>query len=470
MESTLGSTPKMDWESSDLPTSWKTFKQHVQFMFEGPLKSKNEETKCNYLMIWVGNKGRDIYSTWNLQVAEAKLLKTYYEKFENYVKPKSNKLYARYKFTTRKQSDVETFEQFVTDLRILINDCDYQQKEEMLRDQIVFTVKSQKIREKLINEGSDLTLEKAIDIARTYELSKQQLRSMNGEDTSIHALKKKPSAHTSTRREEYVPRKYNSQRNSKCGKCGRDHRRNEQCPAEGKKCNKCLKMNHFAAMCKTKQNKSRDFRNKKNIHTISESDSSSDGEFYVGTIDDPIHTIDNTWYETLKINNQPIRFQLDTGAKYNFISTKTFSKLNLDVIKTKPDISLKSYSDSTSVLGGKACADFELIKRLYTIQTDDNQIIESNQTNPIPEDIRKNYADIFKGKGCIPGEHSIQIDSTVQPVVHAPRKIPIAIKDKVKEELQRMEQNEIIVKQSEPTPLVNSMVTVIKPKTRSEFV
>ncbi|CAC5373520.1 unnamed protein product [Mytilus coruscus] len=198
-------------------------------MFEGPLKAKNEETKCNYLMIWVGNKGRDIYSTWNLQVAEAKLLKTYYEKFENYVKPKSNK-YARYKFTTRKQTDVETFEQFVTDLRILINDCDYQQKEECCKT----TVKSQKIREKLIKEGSDLTLEKAIDIARTYELSKQQLRSMNGEDTSIHALKKKPSAHTSSRREEYVPRKYNSQRNSKCGKCGRDHRRNEQCPAEGK--------------------------------------------------------------------------------------------------------------------------------------------------------------------------------------------------------------------------------------------
>ncbi|CAC5373519.1 unnamed protein product [Mytilus coruscus] len=201
-------------------------------------------------------------------------------------------------------------------------------------------------------------------------------------------------------------------------------------------------------MCKTKQNKSRDFRYKKNIHTISESDSSSDGEFYVGTIDTPVHTIDNTWYETLKINNQPIRFQLDTGAECNVISTKTFSKLDRDVIKTKPDISLKSYSghsikpryavntykgqtcdvkfyivdiDSTSVLGGKACADFELIRRLYTIQTDDNQIIESNQTNPIPEDIRKNYADIFKGIGCIPGEHSIQIDSTV-PVVHAPRK------------------------------------------------
>jgi hypothetical protein len=41
----------MDWESGDLPTAWKSFKQHVQFMFDGTLKGKNEETKCKCLMI-----------------------------------------------------------------------------------------------------------------------------------------------------------------------------------------------------------------------------------------------------------------------------------------------------------------------------------------------------------------------------------------------------------------------------------
>ena len=61
----------------------------------------------------------------------------------------------------------------------------------MLRDQVVFTVRSPNIREKLINEGSDLTLEKAIDIARTYVLSKQQLKTTNGGDTSINALSRK---------------------------------------------------------------------------------------------------------------------------------------------------------------------------------------------------------------------------------------------------------------------------------------
>ena len=61
----------------------------------------------------------------------------------------------------------------------------------MLRDQIVFTVRSPKIHEKIINEGSDLTLEKAIDIARTYELSKQQLKTFS--QFKLDVIKTKPN-------------------------------------------------------------------------------------------------------------------------------------------------------------------------------------------------------------------------------------------------------------------------------------
>ncbi len=50
----------------------------------------------------------------------------------------------------------------------------------------------------------------------------------------------------------------------------------------------------------------------------------------------------------------------------------------------------------------------------------------------------------------------------VEPVIHAPRRIPHAIKDKVKAELDRMEKLGVIVKQTEPTEWVNSMVVVQK--------
>ena len=63
---TSGALPYMDWEKQDLEQSWKSFKQHIQFMCDGPLKKKDEEEKCAFLMLWVGEKGRSLFQTWNL--------------------------------------------------------------------------------------------------------------------------------------------------------------------------------------------------------------------------------------------------------------------------------------------------------------------------------------------------------------------------------------------------------------------
>ena len=66
----------------------------------------------------------------------------------------------------------------------------------MVRDRVVIGCHSTKTRGKLIQEGSDLTFEKkAIDIARTDEMSKAQLETMANEDASINSVnqrKEKP--------------------------------------------------------------------------------------------------------------------------------------------------------------------------------------------------------------------------------------------------------------------------------------
>ena len=64
--------PRMDWDAKDLPLAFKSFKEHCNFMFGGPFKSKSEEEKCNYVMLWAGEKGRNIYSTWTLTNEERK--------------------------------------------------------------------------------------------------------------------------------------------------------------------------------------------------------------------------------------------------------------------------------------------------------------------------------------------------------------------------------------------------------------
>ena len=42
---TASSNPKFNWDSADLVGEWKAFRQHVEFMFKGPLRAKNEEER-----------------------------------------------------------------------------------------------------------------------------------------------------------------------------------------------------------------------------------------------------------------------------------------------------------------------------------------------------------------------------------------------------------------------------------------
>ena len=62
----------------------------------------------------------------------------------------------------------------------------------------------------------------------------------------------------------------------------------------------------------------------------------------------------------------------------------------------------------------------------------------------------------------MPGEYTIKVNPNVTSVIHAPRQIPLSLQDKVKAELDKIEANGVIVRQDQPTPRINSMVTPIK--------
>ena len=108
-------------------------------------------------MLWVGDKGRELYSTWELGADEAKTLNTHFTKYEAYGKPKSNRVFARYKFHQKFQQESESFEQFLTDLKLLVKDCGYGDPDEMVRERVVIACHSTNTREKLVQEGSDFT-------------------------------------------------------------------------------------------------------------------------------------------------------------------------------------------------------------------------------------------------------------------------------------------------------------------------
>ena len=90
------------------------------------------------------------------------------------------------------------------------------------------------------------------------------------------------------------------------------------------------------------------------------------------------------------------------------------------------------------------------------VQTDTTTDTELNK-------LIREYQDIFHGIGNFPGKHSFTLRPDAEPVVHMPRRVPVALRNKVEQELDRTVSNNIIMKVTEPTDWVNSMIVVQKP-------
>ena len=100
---------------------WKAFRQHAEFMYIDPSMGRNEEEKC-YLMLWVGEKGRKVFSTWNMTDTERQVQQNHYDRFQAYIPPKSNPILAGYKLHSKVREPNKTCQQFVTSWTLLVKD------------------------------------------------------------------------------------------------------------------------------------------------------------------------------------------------------------------------------------------------------------------------------------------------------------------------------------------------------------
>ena len=74
--------------------------------------------------------------------------------------------------------------------------------------------------------------------------------------------------------------------------------------------------------------------------------------------------------------------------------------------------------------------------------------------------ILNDYKEVFTGLGCLPGEYHIEIDPSVKPVQHAPRRVPVPLRTKFKAKITEMEKKGVIARVTEPTDWISSIVTV----------
>ena len=87
----------------------------------------------SYLLLWIGQPGREIYKTWSdISADDAKKLETFYKSFKNHVQPKRNPIFARYHFNNEVQGS-DSIDAFVTRLTNKALDCSFKENDNMIR-------------------------------------------------------------------------------------------------------------------------------------------------------------------------------------------------------------------------------------------------------------------------------------------------------------------------------------------------
>ena len=77
--------------------------------------------------------------------------------------------------------------------------------------------------------------------------------------------------------------------------------------------------------------------------------------------------------------------------------------------------------------------------------------------------LQKECHDVFDGElGCLPGVEHLEVNTSIQPVKMPLRKVPLAVQERLEEEISRLEAMGVIEKISQPTDWVFGMVVAEK--------
>ena len=120
---------------------------------------------------------------------------------------------------------------------------------------------------------------------------------------------KKPVSSRPRRGKEKKAESSQRQSQKKCGRCGLNHTKLEHCLAKDKKCLKCQKVGHFAAVCRSK------FVNELQRNDGVVAKGSGVHHWFLGAFSgDSLE--DNKWRGQLKVSGKPVRYNCDVQVYF----------------------------------------------------------------------------------------------------------------------------------------------------------
>ena len=269
------------------------------------------------------------------------------------------------------ESPEETHGHWVTRLRSEVRNCEF---DKMNNDEAIKLVqalhtRSTRLQKEIISK--DLTLTCALEYAQALELTDKEITFMKNnsiapENPSVQSLRKRPTK---------APFGGNRTENSgpswkqRIGRyCGRDFPHKNICPAKHVTCNVCGKRGHFAKVCESRPPKV--LPPSKTISTIQE----AEYDCNVITMDQvtlinhtstsarEVNSEERKYPETdvkIKVNNQYIRMQVDSGVDADVINENIYNSLVPKPHLRQTSSKLKPYNSKPIHVKGYFIANFQ---------------------------------------------------------------------------------------------------------------
>lgn len=297
---------------------WKRWLQQLEGAF---VISKIEgEARLPYLLHFIGTKN---FSTLCDYMDDADLYTQKYtdvtDKLKDLFEPEVIEIAENFKFNSRKQQPGENIHDFVTSLKKMSQSCNFGTfLKTALRNQFVFGIASSRVRQRLL-ETKDLTLDKAIQIASSMELSEKENTELNERNNnnrnSVHAVglrgntaskpkysnknkkfsNKKTSEYNNQEKQKQLNQRSGRRSDRVCYRCGSTEHLAPACSLpKHTRCNTCGVQGHLSKIC---------FKNKNNTANEIEE---------LLQVEHP--ELREKFFLTVKVNTVMLEFEVDSGA------------------------------------------------------------------------------------------------------------------------------------------------------------
>lgn len=447
--------------------------------------------------------------------------------FDSFCLPRRNLAMESFKFHSMNQKEKQPFAEYETALRTQMQscafDCDKCKSsfaERMLRDRIILGVSEKSLQMKLLDGKYD-SLSEVIDACKVYEAATENKRLLQSTTSELKAniIDSEAKQAAVDLAQKSVPKCFN------CGyPFTQNHRRN--CRAAKINCRSCGQLGHFQKFCratnggsmqqeskrklneivgvansaagvtsgannsisKVDWNTGNSKRSNSNAHRDSNVNSyfAFDGNSRVEVISDScvVGSV-SSWYVSLQINGQSLQFKLDTGADISCVPIGFIKKVGLKDRMSPTKLIVTDYNSNkitvygsidlncvvvdTSVthsetfyvvddcrepiIGVTECKSFGLLRKMDAIRN----------FPALENDFIDQFRDVFEGLGKLPGSCTIRLKENSVPVLRYKKRIPFAIMDQLKSELERLVELKIISVVDYPTDWVNNLQIVERP-------